>query len=178
MGTTTTPNYGLIKPDGNEPGSNFPAQHNSNMDTLDSNVKSTSDVANEASARKGTTVRTTDSANVTSEAIIDSVTASLITGKIYKITWHGRFQSSVAGDDALFRIREDSLTGTEIASVAEDLTVIGRQARSTIEVEFTAVATASKTFKATLERLAGTGGLHGDAAVAGPTYFYVDYVRG
>ena len=35
MGTTVTPNLNLIKPDGSEPGSNFPAQHASNMDTLD-----------------------------------------------------------------------------------------------------------------------------------------------
>jgi hypothetical protein len=84
----------------------------------------------------------------------------------------------VAADDAHFRIREDSISGTEIASVAEDLTVVGRQPRSTIEVEYTADATEDKTFVATLSRLAGSGNLHGDAAAAGPTYFYVDYVRG
>lgn len=35
MGTTTTPNLGLIKPDGNEPASNWPTQVGANMDTLD-----------------------------------------------------------------------------------------------------------------------------------------------
>lgn len=35
MGTTTTPNLGLIKPDGSEPGKNFPAQQNANVDVID-----------------------------------------------------------------------------------------------------------------------------------------------
>lgn len=35
MGTTQTPNLGLIKPDGTEPASNWPTQHGANADTLD-----------------------------------------------------------------------------------------------------------------------------------------------
>lgn len=41
MGTTTTPNYGLIKPDSNEPASNWPTQVASNMTTLDSTLVQT-----------------------------------------------------------------------------------------------------------------------------------------
>jgi hypothetical protein len=128
--------------------------------------------------RIATTIRTEDSSNVTSEAVIDTVEAAVVEGRIYRVRWHGRFASSVAGDDAHFRIREDSISGTELASVAEDLEVVARQPRSTIEAEYTADATEDKTFVATLTRLAGTGGVHGDAAAGGPTYFYVEYIRG
>lgn len=124
-----------------------------------------------------TTIRVIDSANVTTEAVIDTVIAPVVAGRTYKITWDGRVNTTVAGDDFLASVREDSLTGNILQQVAEDIAIVGRQGRTQLEAEYTADVTEDKTFVATLSRLSGAGGVHGDAAAASPTYLYVDYIR-
>jgi hypothetical protein len=128
--------------------------------------------------RIATTIRTEDSSNVTSEAVIDTVEAAVVEGRTYRVTWDLRMNSSVAGDDALASIREDSVTGTIIAGIVEDIPIVNRQGRTRLECEYTADATEDKTFVGTLSRVAGSGNVHGDASTGAPTLLYVEYVRG
>lgn len=125
-----------------------------------------------------TAIRVADSAIVTSEAVIDTVIAAVVIGRTYKVVWNGRPKSTVASDDYLARIREDGVAGTILQEVAGDLPIVGRESRVYLEGEYTADATEDKTFVVTLQRLSGTGDVHGDATSTAPTYLYADYNRG
>lgn len=129
--------------------------------------------------RIATTVRTVNVGTFTAETSIDTVTAALVTGRIYVIRWAGALFSSVADGSARGRIREDSLVGTQLQLRQIVTNTIASQAFPlAMEVEFTAVSTGNKTFAATCQRQTGTGNITCTAASDTPTYFYVDYVRG
>lgn len=130
--------------------------------------------------RIATNVRTSDSSGfTTSETVIDTVTASVVNGRTYRISWHSAASSSVAGDDLLGRIREGSTTaGTQLDYVQVDITATANRWPIDLEVEWTASATGSQTFAATAVRQAGTGTITVKSAATSPTYMYVDYIRG
>jgi hypothetical protein len=132
--------------------------------------------------RVGTmTPRTSTPAVVTTtETVQDTVTANLVAGRTYKISYKGGIISSVAADSAFLRIREDNLAGNQLQleRVYSPLTGgAGSRWTADLEVEFTAVTTGAKMFVGTLVRGTGTGNLTSPAGAAQPTYFYVDYVR-
>ena len=129
--------------------------------------------------RIATTTRTSASAAFTAETLLDSVTANLVIGRIYRIVWHGRAQSTVADGYARARIREDSLTGTQL-QLAQVITspAAAQSFPLMMETQFTAISTGSKTFVATMARQAGTGNVSSFAATDTPTYLYVEYVSG
>jgi hypothetical protein len=125
-----------------------------------------------------TTRRVSSSAGVTTtETVVDTVVAAVVAGRIYKVTWDGRLSSTAAADDARIKIREDSVSGTELMDVVLDLALTGRTPRTHLEVEYTADATEDKTLVFTLARFAGTGTLTAIAAANAPTYLYVDYIE-
>lgn len=129
--------------------------------------------------RIATTTRTANSGTFTAETVIDSVTASLITGKTYKVVFYGRFFKDVADGIIRARIREDSISGTELAiTQLYSATVINQSFPIYIEVLYTAVATGDKTFVATGARQTGTGNVTAQASATAPTYLYVEYVEG
>jgi len=135
--------------------------------------------ANYASTRRiATTVRTTNSASFTSETLINSVTASLVSGKTYRVKWMVDVASTVAGDLARVRLRQDSVAGTEMQLVNRLLHGTTTDYQAVLEAEYTAGSTGNKTFVGTVTRQFGTGNLACNANANQPQYLYVDYIRG
>ncbi len=132
------------------------------------------------SNRIATTARTSDSAAVSAETTVDTVTASLVAGRIYKVTWDGAYTGSVAADTAFARLREDSSSGTQLMLRRLDNRLTNGAGSGWplhLEAEYTAVSTGNKTFAATIARATGTGNFNVVAAATLPSYLYVDYVR-
>lgn len=129
-----------------------------------------------------TNTRTSNSGNVTTtETTIDSVTAALVVGRTYRVRWTAAVDSSVAGDTAFVRLREDSVSGSQLQIMRVHLPTTGGAGThwpATIEAEYTALATGNKTFVGTLVRVTGTGDIIVEAAATSPVYLYVDYIRG
>lgn len=129
--------------------------------------------------RANTTIRTSVSSSVTTtETTIDSVTAPLVSGRTYRVTWDLPLTVSVATDTHFVRIRENNSTGTQLNVRRYMGPATTQSFPFRIEAEYTAVATANKTFVGTFIRSAGTGSLTSHSAADVPSYLYVDYVRG
>ena len=130
--------------------------------------------------REATTGHTTDSGTfTTTETEIATVTANLVTGATYRVRAISHVGTSVANDAATVRIREDTVAGQQIQELRLDLPNAGVAGNyCEIETEYTALATAAKTFSFTAARSSGTGNLRREAQGDRPTQFYVDYVRG
>jgi hypothetical protein len=128
----------------------------------------------------GTTRRESASAGFTAETVIDSVTPNLITGLTYDIKWNGVVQSTVADGIARMRIREDSLSGTQLQLRQQSTAIAASQSFpvSGLETEYTAVETGPKTFVVTGIRQTGTGTLSCFAAADTPTLLTVEYANG
>lgn len=132
------------------------------------------------SNRMATTIRTSDSSAISVETQIDTVTASLVSGRIYKVVWDLAYTSSVAADTMFARIREDNVSGTQLTLRRGDNRVTngaGSGWSLHLEAEYTAVSTGDKTFSATIGRASGTGNVNVVAAATLPSYLYVDYAR-
>lgn len=129
--------------------------------------------------RIATDVNTAPTGSITTtETAVASVTAPLVSGRTYRLTFSGRIRSSVSGDDITFRLREDSTTGTVLWEIDTDLEQASLNQPMRCEAEFTATTTADKTFIASMFRITGTGTLVEDAGANAPSYLYVDYIRG
>jgi hypothetical protein len=128
--------------------------------------------------RIGTSIRTSSVSTFTAETEVQTISVGLIAGRTYKVVYRGTVQSTVAGDSARSRIREDSVTGTQLNSYRVDVDQSGAGYSADIEAEYTPAADETKTFSVTAERAAGTGSLTAAAAGTQPCYLYVDYVRG
>ena len=143
-------------------------------------------VAESAEARTSnrvqTTPRTSNSASIgLTETTVDSVTADLVNGRTYKVVWATRYATGTAGDTVFLRLRPDNSSGTQMQIGRGDsrLTNGGGSAwPMTIEAEYTAIATAPKTFVGTFQIASGAGSGQIIAGATLPTYLYVDYIRG
>jgi hypothetical protein len=125
------------------------------------------------------TERTATSASFTAETVVDSVTATLVNGRRYRITWMGKIQSTVADGYARCRIREDSILGTQRQSGQLPTNVAANQSfELAMTARYTATASGNKTFVFTAQRQAGTGNLSSFADPTAPTYFWVEPVPG
>jgi hypothetical protein len=131
---------------------------------------------NKGMLRVATTKRIVNSGLVVAEATIDSVAFSAIAGYTYAITYWTRGNSSVSGDTFTIQLREDSISGTVLASenFYNFQTTGGYGAQC--YAEWTAAATAAKTIAGTLARFAGTGNISSGAASNIPTYLTVDRI--
>jgi hypothetical protein len=130
--------------------------------------------------RIATTTNNSDSSTWTTTAVeTDSVTAALVTGRLYMIRWYGGLVTTVGGDVALMRMREDDTSGTVLN---ERNFYLGTTATGgfgfSMEAEFTAVSTGNKTFVVTGLRNGGTGTHHADATANRARYLYVNYISG
>jgi hypothetical protein len=122
-----------------------------------------------------------DSSNFTNaaEVVVQSVTAPVVIGRTYRVVFHGSFASSIAADTLFVRIREDSLTGTQLQSTAFEITTTTAVGwKLTLEAEYTADATEDKIFTLTAIRAGGSGNCRLEAGSDHPAYLYVDYIRG
>src|SRR5262245_48983078 len=93
--------------------------------------------------RIATTIDLTDSGSfTTSETVVSTVIAALVTGRTYRVRFVTDIRSTVANDRAQVRLREDNVSGTELF-IADALIHHGGSlgAVCTIEAEYTAVAT-------------------------------------
>jgi hypothetical protein len=129
--------------------------------------------------RIATTVIDNPSGTFTTTATqVASVTAWLVAGSIYRVTFDGAFDTTVDGDMVRARIREDNISGNQLqARDTGEMDAAGLVTGLRMEVEYTAVSTGNKTFVATGERDAGTGNISMSADPTFPAYMYVDYVR-
>lgn len=112
----------------------------------------------------------------TTEKVIATVSATLVSGKQYCIEFDSTWDRTVLSDDFLVRIREDSLTGTIINGqrmpAAAALTGEGFGLRGF----HTAAGDGAKTFVATVVRVGGTGTITRRGSATGPTQTTVTQV--
>lgn len=123
---------------------------------------------------------TTDSANfTTTETQIQTVTASLVEGAIYKIAWQPHFASSVNNDEMRGFIREDNISGTVIQSGYGLASSTGGNLGRTVVMygKYEAVATGNKTFSFSASRVAGTGNCRVEGAADRPSIATVELWR-
>lgn len=135
-------------------------------------------LASDVQTRIVTDTQTTDSANyTTTETTVQTVTAALVAGRVYKIVAQSRASSSTGTDTIVARLREDTSTGTELQSYFVDVsgsTTIG--AAVVMEALYTAVGTGNKTFVLTGVRSVGAGNCRLEASPLRPSYLYVDRI--
>ncbi len=110
------------------------------------------------------------------ELSVGTVSATLVSGERYIIWAQGRVSGGTAGGTAGIRIREDSgISGTQLqfANVYIGSTT-GNGFSFYLYADYTAAATASKTFSLTGQ---STGGVHNQqirAAANAPTFLVID----
>lgn len=130
--------------------------------------------------RVGTTVITADSSTFTTTAVeVASITVSLVTGRVYRVSAHIAWQSTVTGDAVRCRIREDNNSGTLLNS---EEVVIGLSGTTSgyfthVVAEYTAVSTGSKTFSVSGDQENGTGNCRMEHTTDRPGYVTVDFIR-
>lgn len=136
--------------------------------------------AADVNVRIATTTRTSDTSTVTTtETVADSVTATLVNGRKYRVRYIAGYSSSVADDTVFLRLREDSVSGTQMAIFRGHSHLTngaGSRWVANFEAEYTASASASKTFVATYVRASGTGNVSVNAGATYPTLLYIERI--
>lgn len=131
-------------------------------------------------ANVATTEQTSDSTTfTTTETVIMTISVPLVIGRRYRIHHTSIIASNAAGaTDVMVRLREDSVIGTILT---QEVVTVGGSAFGwgpRLFREFTAVATANKTFVVTGERIGGVANtMRLEADATRPAYLYVDYTR-
>ena len=128
--------------------------------------------------RIATTVRTSTVGSITTtETEVDSVTAALVTGRTYRVRWHGPVQSTAAADNVRAFIHQTNTSGTILQ--LDDVTPAAANIKygMTLELEFTATSTGDQEFIASLDRISGSGTVSSVASATQPAYLYVDFIR-
>lgn len=111
-----------------------------------------------------------------------TVTADLVNGERYELEFFGNFNTSSSAaspgiEFSLVRIREDTAAGTQIASAHAYMpTTAGAGFPVSMKVRYTAVATGSKTFVVTGQRISGAGNHKLAAASSRRAIFTLDPV--
>lgn len=135
----------------------------------------------DVAARVGTTTLTTTSTTWTSSESVAlmTVTASLINGWTYKVqAWLGiQAATSAATEISAMRLREDTATGTQGQLAIAYMPIVSVNATPIyLYYEYTASATANKSWVVTGQRTNGTG-THSIAGTATrPSYLFVDRI--
>lgn len=136
--------------------------------------------AADVNVRIATTARTSDTSTVTTtETVADTVVASLVSGRKYRVKWIAGYNSSVAADTVFLRLREDSVSGTQMAifrGYSHLSNGGGSRWVAVFEAEYTASSTAAKTFVGTYVRASGTGNVSINAGATYPTLLYVERI--
>jgi hypothetical protein len=108
----------------------------------------------------------------TTELIVDTVVAALVSGRRYKIEWVLSFDGSVANDVFFLLIRAG--TTTSDTQLKFNSVEIGNQFAAIITAFFTAGSTGNQTFIGTARRSSGTGTLTAAGAANNPRYITVE----
>jgi hypothetical protein len=105
-----------------------------------------------------TDYQTTSSTAASAETVAQTVTASVVIGEVYEITWHGNLNSTASGDEAVINIRTGTTTGgTQLDSTTVYLPNSSRVYPGRLYAEWTASATGAASFCLTTARAAGSG---------------------
>ena len=136
------------------------------------------DVNQAANRRIGTTTRTSTGGTTsgTTELQVDTVTGTIVNGQLYRIRWQCMFTATVAADRFFLILREGSgLGGTQLAFTTIVVDVSGTPTESkTLECDYTAAASGSQTWTASLRRNSGTGTMTAAGTTGGPSSLTVD----
>lgn len=157
-------------------------QIDANADDITQNVVAIADLEAELNKRGriATSIETSDSSTfTTTETQVQSVTAALVSGRTYKVTFDTALATDNSGDLGTAIIREDNVSGQALQNRRVDLagiTTLGFPVH--VEVEFTASSSGNKTFSGSMDRINGSGNLYRVGSSVRPSYMYVDYVRG
>jgi hypothetical protein len=126
-----------------------------------------------------TDISTVDSGTfTTTETVVQSITASLVSGRTYWIRSIPHFSSTTATDSVAARLREDNLAGAELQSDVKEVMHTTLGTVFVLEYLYNATATGNKTFVLTALRTTGAGTARREAASNRPSYMYVEYVDG
>lgn len=121
-------------------------------------------------------IRTANSSTFTTEAVVDTLSVPVVSGRRYKIVWDGAFYSDNGTGYARGRIRETNISGTVLMLRQVATTVTNQSFGCRMEVRWTATSTTTVTFVATGTRQSGTGNVGAQAGTDSPTTFYVENV--
>lgn len=126
--------------------------------------------------RVGTTTNTANTGTFTAETITDTITVALKNGRKYAIEFRGAARSSVAADIVDARIRQDNVAGTQMIVDRLVVPTAAGTRQCPLYAEYTAGATANKTFVVTMQRQAGTGNISRPGAATSPSILFVDEI--
>jgi len=118
----------------------------------------------------------TNSANVTTEAIVDTVTAPVVSGRKYRVTLSANVQGGAA-ERALLRLRLTNVSGTVLQTNRIQITVATNYP-ARIEGHFTAGSTGNQVIVATLQRETAVANTFRVGNATQPSELYVDYISG
>jgi hypothetical protein len=128
--------------------------------------------------RVATSIVTSSSSTFTALTSVMSVTASLKANVTYKVTAFSHFASTVANDTVTVRLRQDTISGTDLNLDPNVLITSTGGVSSYVEAEYTPTIDVTKTFVLGAQRATGAGNITLTANSNFPSYLYVDYVRG
>ncbi len=133
--------------------------------------------SDESAIRVGTDKQVTNSATVTTtETPILWSTCSLVQGGRYAVNVHVKISTTVAGDNATVRIREDDETGTVLQEKEKDIPATSPSMDYTLYTEYVSPTTQTKVFVGTVVRAAGSGNITRTASATLPSFLTVDRV--
>lgn len=118
--------------------------------------------ASRINTRLETTEGTSDiaAASYSSEAVLDTITVSVVDGERYKIQYFVPYNGSAANDRFLVRIRTGTTTaGSQLTYDTAEIHSTGGIYCLVVIAEWTASATGSQSFCTTAARSSGTGNL-------------------
>jgi hypothetical protein len=123
------------------------------------------------------TVGVSDSGSITSEAVVDTVTADLVAGRTYKIRYVCPITtSSASGDRAFVRVRTGTTTGgtqLSFAGAKADNTAATDSDTAIVEATFTPSSSGSQSFCGTVQRTTANGNIVAKGATSQPRFLTV-----
>lgn len=119
----------------------------------------------------------TASAGFTAETIVETISATLSTGRTYWVLGYQHIASGTDNDLAIMRIRQDDILGGIVQQVYHRIEGAGNTSRGFVPWvmgRHVATATGSKTFVYTAQLVTGTGNLFREGSGAEPNYMIID----
>lgn len=153
------------------------------VQVLPGGLEYATDMNNALTKRVGSAKVVADSAAITTTITqIATVTVTLTVGMTYGVAWHGRVSSSVIGDIIRLRLHPTSVATAELTIQQLYIPIASGAAPGTngygldVYGEYTALASGSFTFVASVVRSVGTGNIIAKGTALAPAFLTVDYL--
>lgn len=180
----TTPRYSFPfqeagdPPDGGSLGQDLAEAVETSLGTLEDNAESRLD-ALEADVTDlqdrfwvDLNVATDGPTSGTTEYLVDTVTADVVAGAVYKLTWTLAFTGTVTDDRFFLILREGTtVAGTQLQFKTVE---INNQFDAIVQTYWQAGSSGSQSFVATARRNSGTGTLTVSGSATAPRHFSVE----